>query len=252
MLEIWSYSKDAPRRSVAAHPRLRATRQKLQQSDRRCVPRGNKTRGVAGLGRAAVHTASGALPSVFRALASQSLLFRRGHACARPLLWPLLALVASSAHTFERRAEPSAPRANQLATRPPPAPVSMAGRDMKPLVLDSAPAVDLRHSRELPQEVLENIHAFLPRDRTCSSATASALKGRRRLTAFRFNSFCAVCRNYTRDRWYLFDSSSFEDDDGFRGRPRCSTCRERERYEYFRREDTRRLNFEFMRPYLGE
>ena len=39
----------------------------------------------------------------------------------------------------------------------------MAGRDVM-LRLDSAPAVDLRRSTRLPPEVLESIHAFLPRD----------------------------------------------------------------------------------------
>ena len=115
---------------------------------------------MAGLGRSAVHTASGALPRVFRALASESLLVRGGQACARPLLWPLLACVVESAAAFRCGAEPSAPRAKPLRPRPPPAPVPMAGRDVT----------------RFPPEVWEHILALRPRDRDMVSPAALAFR----------------------------------------------------------------------------
>lgn len=64
---------------------------------------------------------------------------------------------------------------------------------MTPLLLDSAPAVDLRRSTRLPMEVFESIHAFLPRDRDATSPTAAIMKGADGALIRRRNDKCDLC-----------------------------------------------------------
>jgi len=67
---------------------------------------------------------------------------------------------------------------------------------MQPLRLDSAPAVDLRRSTKLPMEVLENIHAFLPRDSLAKSPMAEIVADMIEAhgPVFYFRVRCPLCR----------------------------------------------------------
>jgi hypothetical protein len=62
---------------------------------------------------------------------------------------------------------------------------------MARLLLDSAPGVDLRRSKKLPTEVLESIHAFLPRDRDARSPTAALVRRAERVL---LHVLCTDCR----------------------------------------------------------
>jgi len=80
------------------------------------------------------------------------------------------------------------------------------------LLLDSAPAVDLRRSTRLPLEVLESIHAFLPRDWAARSPLSTAFRSARKVDLI-FGRMverrikCRMCRRM-REEILVFDAKA--------------------------------------------
>jgi hypothetical protein len=110
------------------------------------------------------------------------------------------------------------------------------------LRLDSAPAVNLRRSTRLPLEVLESIHAFLPRDKAARSPLSTAFWSAHS-ASFVYGCVlerrikCRMCRQIRQDI-VVFDASA----DRFKLTRFCYDCRFRLKWHWHPKKPWHRHN----------